>query len=357
MRNLTSGLSMLALAALASGCAGSSSAAVATESGEQAPEPTAGAEVTRPVPEPLALLPQATVAVSRVDVVALRASPYYPTLRGWLEEGAPFEGELEPAILALVGALERVEIGSVVSDSGRSFELGAAVLVGELGPDQLFGVLRQTAARDGQEARDGELAGYPALFAGPWVAVTVSPSLAVLGPARYVTEELLARPERPPVLDDPGYARLTESCGRGAALCFGARLDPGTRGALHSLEVLPRRAVDAAQAAGGRVSLADGIDAAARVELNDAEAAAEAAAVLEQQRASFAGSLAVRAAGAGPVLEGASVQADGTHLDVRVRASHDDVERLLGRVGVLVGLFLRAIASEHTAAQELGSSP
>ena len=334
------------------------------------PPPTTEAQVVAAAPAaPLtvAIQPDA-IAVIRVDVKAVRTSPYYGTLLELIGDGAIAMGDAEK-LADIVGRTDELVVVLVPAAAAGS----SAIAPGEPAPSDPPGrrgvtvmtVMRGTfhdgelaTLHDRAVARGDAVAGAAASYhdqpiygalRGNWASVDNRLWLSCSGDIRPLVDRALdltveadtqAADRWPPVLGTMAQRIALEDQPMAAV----ARVDAA---------YLPREAISPngvfdlgsmvrnVSVAGAAIAFDQGIVLSAFGETGDGAAATELAATISRQLQTLSGQMILRMLGLSRILEGARVTTVDSTVTLRATATEDETQLLLGRLGGILALALQ----------------
>lgn len=315
------------------------------------------------------LLPASTFLVARVDLAALRTSPNWDIIDGWVltaEENLAGDfpslggGELRSWLgltdqiwVAFVPSTNAERPGIVTVVDGR-FEAAAieAKLAG-LGGDRP--ILAPVPDQSGR-------------FGGSWwfQEVGVIEDGLVVATSGDLLDTVVARHEsregESPLVSATlrDMARRVDFANNGIAAI--AHFTPEAKALLGAnLETDRRRAVDAATSGGLGLSLAGGIDAIVLLDTLSPEVAAALVSEVEQRRDSVRRNPIVAMMGLSPLLAGIDASATDGNAQVTVHTGAEDTRTVLGRLSSLIGLGIASAINDlprpEPAVQESSATP
>lgn len=332
-------LALLTLASLAS-CGGAQTTGTAD-----------GSDVTPPVPEDLlALVPANPAVVVRVDVAAVRGSPYWSTISGWV---GILAGQMDGPADDLTRLLERTdELVWGIWDS----EGGDDVLIlarGSFQPGELEQVFRQAATEAGETVLEKRVEGFGLLATRRVVGGHLDARTWITGPLARARAAIAASAGREPGLrSGAAYRAIAGDVGfEGGAVAVVGELTPmmraeaaqtaehgGDEGRIAQLVLGFRQG-------GARVDVRDGLVVTALGDASSAQAASAAAEFVRSQAQAFGSSIPAMMLGVAPVLSRVDVQVRGTRATGSVRASDAEVRSILARLDGFVRVALEASGS------------
>ncbi len=298
----------------------------------------------------LALVPANPAVLVRVDVAALRASPYWSTMSGWV---GILAGQMQGPADDLTRLLERTDElvwGVWDSDDGDDVLILAR---GSFQPGELEQVFREAATESGETVRDKRVDGFGLLATRRVVGGHLDARTWITAPLARVRASIAAGTGRAPGLRSGAAYRAvaTEVGFDGGAVAFIGEVTPmvrreaaqtaehgGDEGRIAQLVLGFRQG-------GARLDVRDGLAVTAVGDATSAQAAASAAGFVRSQAQEFGSSIPAMMLGVAPVLSRVDVQVHGTRATGSVRASDAEVRTILARLDGFVRVALEASAS------------
>lgn len=307
---------------------------------------TSGAGGTPTVPQDLlALVPADPAVLVRVDVAAVRGSPYWATVSGWI---GVLAGQMDGPADDLTRLLERTdELVWGVWDS----EGGDDVLIlarGSFQAGELERVFREAAAESGETVREKRVDGFGLLATRRVVGGHLDARTWITAPLARARAAIAAGTAGAPGLrSGETYRAIASDVGfEGGAVAVIGEVTPmvraeaaqtaehgGDEGRIAQLVLGFRRG-------GARLDVRDGLALTAIGDAASAEAARDAAGFVRTQAQAFGSSIPAMMLGVAPVLSRVDVQVHGTRATGSVRASDAEVRTILARLDGFVRVAL-----------------
>ncbi len=338
---------------------------LAAACGSSAPEgpTTPEAAVEAPPPAPLALLPSDTFAVLRLDLVALRASPYYPTITGWLDEAetsAEQAGQATGALSMVRATLDRADevvVGFVpTAQSDRPDPL--VVARGRFSEEELRRIVGSSNVPDAP-VRSEQRRGFTVHVGADAAGAQIGEHTWLVGAEQHV-DAMLGRYASGggPLASDALRAMAERVELESATASFAMEVLPEVREQMRRRLRSPIDGVEEARRVGARLAVSDGIDLLALADMQSPEAASELAGRARALLGDYAGNIVVRMMGVGAVLESTTVDTEGASARLVTRVDDATTRRVLDQIGSFVRLALRAaVADMAVAGTEPAASP
>ena len=316
---------------------------------------------------PITLMPSDTMAVVRIDARALRSSPYYGTVSGWLDQIMAASNEQstqdERNFSMFRHALERTDVAWVGVVPGADPAGDPDLLLvahGSYEPGMLESLLR---SEDRSEIRVEDRNGRRVFVSSDASAVEADSRTWLLATGRRLSD-MLARLEGQggsTPLSSEVFTSMADRIGfERSAVSIVVEMTPALREEL-SRDMSDPTEVAVVQAMisfGAGLDIADGI--ALRAIAHNENAIVANAFVQEASRSirELADNMLVQALGLGPALAQADVRVEGTDALLAVQVDDPSTRTALARASGLVALALAAAASmgeEATAVEDPGT--
>lgn len=292
-------------------------------------------DVSTPPPAPEALtdyLPPETTALVTVDVARLRSSPYYPTIRRFVESASDSDAQVSQGVHELMESTRVVHIAAGPKN-GRMDVLGV-VFEGSYAEGQVRRVLTSMASN--QTLTEGTVAGFPATIGGDAVLVDLGNGRWFFGPQTGTSA--LSAPRAPEAMRSPGYvaaaARLTTPAPIARFVALG---DPALARELARNSPLDATSAARVQGVALAVDATNGIQAEGYMVTDGADLAAQVAQFVRGQVNQAVGTMELRVIGVSAILERTQVVEDGPVVGASLSVTDAEVRDLIDRLGGLIG--------------------
>ncbi len=309
---------------------------------------TTVADGTPVVPSAVGHLPETAFLVMRIDVAALRASPYHEELDEWVREIAQGLSGTALASLdlpSLANVSDEIVIGVNAAPAGADDVEISAVFRGHYDVVSLrrtLGDLRE----DGQPVFVGKVRdGQEVLVRAGQGEVALLPDGTILAGTEGQVAPMLER--------HAGHAGPSP-LDAGSLQAMAQRVDFDTATGALVILVTPAVAqqmqsdvrLQAGDTVGMRLNLSGDLDFRAIAATHDVAAASTIASLVEDMVARARREAMVAMMGFGPFLAGTTARVDGTDAIVEMHAGQRDVHNMLGRLSALVPAMIASAVSE-----------